>query len=103
MVRNEAARQLRGNEFRGAGMMREQIDDLLAVFHAASVNPFAEHDFRIGIVQTIIELEMGVDARLVNRPGGEGRRPSGDVFLRVSAIATRRVRLHSLTSGIFAY
>ncbi len=101
IVGNEPACQLRGNELSRARMMHEQIDDLLAVLHSARVNLFAEHNFRIGVVQTIVKFEIGVLPRFLDGPTGEAARHFRDVFLRVAAVDTERMEFHQLASVIF--
>src|SRR5207245_10190190 len=64
-------------------------------------NLFAEHEFRIGIVQALFKFEIGVDSWFVNRPAGEAARYFGDVFLRVAAVDTERVQLHQLAPVVF--
>ena len=67
-------------------MMREHVDHLLAILHSTRVDFLAKHVFRIGIVQSVVELEIRVHARPVNRPAGEAPRHFGDVLLRVAAV-----------------
>src|SRR5882672_9566497 len=82
-------------------MTHEQLDDLLAVFHAAGVNLFPEHILWVRIMQPLIEFEIRVLPRLVHRPAGEAARDFGDVFLRIAAVHTECVQFHQFASIIF--
>ena len=75
-------------------MAGEQLDGLLSVFHAAGMNFFVQHDFRIGIVQAIVKFELRILARLFDGPSGKATGQLGDVFLGVAAFDTESVQLH---------
>src|SRR5258708_28483783 len=63
IVRNKSPRELGRNKFCGAGIFYEKLDDLLTVFHSTGVDLFPEQDFRLGIVNTFVKLELWIFTR----------------------------------------
>src|SRR5215468_11064841 len=61
----------------------------------------SEYDFRIRIMQAVVELEFRILARLFNRPSGEAARDFRYIFLCVAAVHAERVQLHQLAAIIF--
>ncbi len=80
--------------------MHKQVDHLLAVLHPARVNLFSQHVFRVGIVQPVVEFEIRILPRLVNRPARKTARHFRDVLLHVTAVHTEGVQLHQFAPVI---
>src|SRR5215210_425684 len=82
-------------------MRCKDVEYLLAIVHAAALDPMSEHDFLAGIVQARIESEsVAVLPWIVDRPSRESARDLGDVLLRVSAIHAECVQLHQLAAVV---
>src|ERR1700747_2841841 len=101
IIRNEAPGELSGNKLCGAGILYEKVYDLLAVFHPTGVKFFSENDFRIGIVDAFVKLELRIFARFFNGPSSKTARDFGYILLGVAAVNAEGVQLPQLGSIIF--
>ena len=76
-------------------MMRQDVDDHLAVFDAAAGGNFmAEHHLFAVVMHKRAEDEVAAAARLHDRPAGEAARHFLNVLLRVTAFDAERVQFH---------
>ena len=83
-------------------MVRQDVDDRLAIFDAAARrNLVAEHRLFAVVMHERAEDEAAAAARLHNRPAGEAARDLLNVLLRVAAFDAQRVQLHQLARVVF--
>src|SRR6185437_8331373 len=101
-ITHEAAYELRGNEVRRRGAMRQDVEHLLAVLDAAArPEGVAQEHLHAGIVHGGTKDEGAALVGSVNAPAGEGTCRRDDVALRVAAVHANGVELHELAAVIF--
>ena len=81
-------------------MTREDVEDVLAVAHAALVDHVSKDDLPTVVMAARREPERAILAGMLDRPAGEGARDFGDVVLRVPAVHAERVELHQLAAVV---
>src|ERR1051325_6827989 len=80
-------------------MRRNDVEDLLAVVHAAArLDLVAEDDLLAGVVQRRHEAELS--APRIDRPAGKGARDVDHVLLRVTGVDAERVELEELAAVV---
>ena len=90
------------NEVRGGGMLREDVEHLEPVVHAAARGDgHAEHVLLAFIVDLFVELEIAALPRFADGPAGEAAGHFGHVLLGVAAIDAERVQFHQLAAVVF--
>ena len=83
------------------GCAGEDVEHLLAVaLTAARLDRVAEHQLRAGVVHARLEDEPAAEARILDRPAGQGPRDFLHVLLRVAAVHAERVQLHQLAGVV---
>src|SRR5712691_2220350 len=79
---------------------RQNVEDLLALFHPPRVNFVSEHGLDAGVMETILEEKFRITPRLPDAPTGKRLRDVDDVVLRVAAIHPECVQFHELAAII---
>src|SRR5579862_5434711 len=83
---------------RGGRMCRENLENLLAVLHAAcSFDFMAQNGFLAIIMEERAENEASTLPWAVDGPAGKAARNLAYIVLSVAAIDTQRVELHKLS------
>ena len=98
-VAHEAHGELPRDEARGARVLGDDVEHLLAVLDtAAALERVAEHLLGVGVVGAGAEDEAAPSAWLVDGPPGEGAGDVDHVSLRVTTVDAERVQLEQFAT-----